>query len=1033
MASTKLKGQSDPRADSYRYAVTPAQDEKLGKKGKKAKKKANMDELKQELEMDEHRISLEELYDRLGTDPNMGHTTEQAREIFARDGPNQLSPPKTTPEWVKFAKQLFGGFALLLWIGAILCFIAYSIQAGTFEDPPGDNLYLGIVLAAVVIVTGCFSYYQEAKSSRIMESFKNMVPQYAIVVRGGEKLNVRAEELVVGDIIEVKFGDRVPADFRVISAHSFKVDNSSLTGESEPQTRTAEFTNDNPLETRNLAFFSTNAVEGTARGIVVKTGDRTVMGRIANLASGLEVGETPIAKEIAHFIHLITGVAVFLGVTFFIIAFILGYHWLDAVIFLIGIIVANVPEGLLATVTVCLTLTAKRMASKNCLVKNLEAVETLGSTSTICSDKTGTLTQNRMTVAHMWFDGKIMEADTSDDQSNATYDKGNANWVALSRVAMLCNRAEFKAGQEDVPVLKRECNGDASESALLKCVELSLGHVVEFRRRNRKVCEIPFNSTNKYQVSIHETEDPDDPRYLLVMKGAPERILDRCGTILMDGKEYPLDENFKDAFNSAYLELGGLGERVLGFCDFFLPTDNFPPGYEFDPDEQNFPLDNLRFVGLMSMIDPPRAAVPDAVGKCRSAGIKVIMVTGDHPITAKAIAKGVGIISEGSKTVEDIAVERGVPVEEVDPKEAKAAVIHGSDLRDMTPAQIDEVLRNHPEIVFARTSPQQKLIIVEGCQRQGQIVAVTGDGVNDSPALKKADIGVAMGIAGSDVSKQAADMILLDDNFASIVTGVEEGRLIFDNLKKSIAYTLTSNIPEISPFLIFIVCDIPLPLGTITILCIDLGTDMVPAISLAYESAESDIMKRQPRDPVKDKLVNERLISMAYGQIGMIQASGGFFTYFVIMGENGFWMSRLLGIRVEWDALGVNDLEDSYGQEWTYHQRKILEYTCHTAFFVTIVVVQWADLIICKTRRLSLFHQGMKNHHLTFGLFFETALAAFMTYCPGLDKGLRMQNLRLSWWFPGIPFSLAIFIYDECRKFLLRRSPGGWLEKETYY
>ncbi|KAH8024366.1 hypothetical protein HPB51_022850 [Rhipicephalus microplus] len=404
-------------------------------------------------------------------------------------------------------------------------------------------------------------------------------------------------------------------------------------------------------------------------------------------------------------------------------------------------------------------------------------------------------------------------------------------------------------------------------------------------------------------------------------------------------------------------------------------------------------------------------------------------------------------------------------------------------------------------------------------------------------------LGVAMGIAGSDVSKQAADMILLDDNFASIVTGVEEGRLIFDNLKKSIAYTLTSNIPEISPFLLFILADVPLPLGTVTILCIDLGTDMVPAISLAYEKsesdimkrrprdpahdklvnerklsglfcsdqhwlyktqcwvtlaqanlflvhesvgsskiscltsadhfnspsprkpffpgvgvgreegyfcydfsfwpvpaislayemAESDIMKRQPRDPVKDKLVNERLISISYGQIGMMQAAAGFFVYFVIMGENGFWPSKLLGLRKHWDSKAVNDLMDSYGQEWTYKNRKTLEYTCHTAFFVSIVIVQWADLIICKTRRNSIVHQGMKNHVLNFGLVFETALAAFLSYCPGMDKGLRMYPLKINWWLPALPFSLLIFVYDEIRRYILRRNPGGWIEMETYY
>jgi len=1002
-------------------------------KKKEGKGKEKLDDLKQELELDVHVVEPSELCERFSTNLDKGLTTEQAKKNFEEYGPNALTPPKTTPEWVKFCKNLFSGFAMLLWIGAILCYIAYTIQATNYEEPPDDNLYLGVVLTAVVVVTGVFSYYQESKSSKIMDSFKNLVPQYALAIRNGEPVNLKAEELTLGDIIKVKFGDRVPADMRIIEASNFKVDNSSLTGESEPQSRGPEKTHDNPLETKNLAFFSTNAVEGTATGIVVNIGDQTVMGRIAGLASGLDSGETPIAKEIAHFIHLITGVAVFLGVTFFIIAFILGYHWLDAVIFLIGIIVANVPEGLLATVTVCLTLTAKRMASKNCLVKNLEAVETLGSTSTICSDKTGTLTQNRMTVAHMWFDNKIHEADTSEDQSGKGFDKDSASWKILERVAALCNRAEFKSGQESAPVLKREVNGDASEAALLKCCELTMGKVLNYRQENKKVCEIPFNSTNKYQVSIHETKD-NDKGYLLVMKGAPERILDRCSTIQINGKDEELTQEWKDNFQNAYMELGGLGERVLGFCDFRLDDKTYPKGYAFNPDEENFPLEGLRFVGLMSMIDPPRAAVPDAVAKCRSAGIKVIMVTGDHPITAKAIAKSVGIISEGNETVEDISTRLGIPVEEVNPRDAHAAVVHGGELKDLAQDQLDEILMYHTEIVFARTSPQQKLIIVEGCQRMGAIVAVTGDGVNDSPALKKADIGVAMGIAGSDVSKQAADMILLDDNFASIVTGVEEGRLIFDNLKKSIAYTLTSNIPEISPFLIFILADVPLPLGTVTILCIDLGTDMVPAISMAYEKAESDIMKRPPRNPFTDKLVNERLISMAYGQIGMIQASAGFFVYFVIMAENGFLPKDLFGLRKSWDSIAVNDLEDSYGQEWTYRDRKILEYTCHTAFFVSIVVVQWADLIICKTRKLSVFQQGMSNMVMNFGLLFETALACVLSYTPGMDKGLRMYPLYFSWWLPALPFSLLIFIYDECRKTLLRRlPPGNWVERETYY
>ncbi|XP_078512742.1 sodium/potassium-transporting ATPase subunit alpha-1-like isoform X8 [Lissotriton helveticus] len=858
---------------------------KKGKKAKKVAKDRGMDELKKEVSMDEHKMTLEGLERKFGTHRTRGLTTTRAAEILARDGLNALMPPPTTPEWVKFCRQLFGGFSMLLWIGAVLCFLAYGIQAATEDEPVSDNLYLGIVLSVVVIITGCFSYYQDAKSSKIMESFKNMVPQQALVIRNGEKQTINAEGVVVGDLVEVKGGDRIPADLRIISASGCKVDNSSLTGESEPQIRSPDFTNENPLETRNIAFFSTNCVEGTARGIVIHTGDRTVMGRIATLASGLEGGRTPIAIEIAHFIHLITGVAIFLGVSFFILSLILGYTWLEGVIFLIGIIVANVPEGLLATVT----------------------------------------------------------------------------------------------------------------------------------------------------LSVHKNANPKESRYLLVMKGAPERILERCSTILLLGKEQPLDEELRDSFHNAYMELGGMGERVLGFCHLALPDKQFPKDFHFDPDEMNFPTENLCFVGLISMIDPPRAAVPDAVGKCRSAGIKVIMVTGDHPITAKAIAKGVGIISEGTETVEDIAARLNIPVNQVNRRDAKASVVHGTSLKDMSPETLDDILRNHTELVFARTSPQQKLFIVEGCQRQGAIVAVTGDGVNDSPALKKADIGIAMGIAGSDVSKQAADMILLDDNFASIVTGVEEGRLIFDNLKKSIAYTLTSNIPEITPFLLFIVINIPLPLGVITILCIDLGTDMIPAISLAYEQAESDIMKRLPRNPKTDKLVNERLISIAYGQIGMIQALGGFFAYFVILSENGFLPWTLLGIRATWDDHSVNDVEDSYGQQWTYEQRKIVEFTCQTAFFISIVVVQWADLVISKTRRNSVFQQGMKNTVLIFALFEETALAAFLSYCPGMDVALRMYPLKSVWWFCAFPYSLLIFVYDEIRKLLIRRHPGGWVEKETYY
>ncbi|CAF3939281.1 unnamed protein product [Rotaria sordida] len=554
---------------------------------------------------------------------------------------------------------------------------------------------------------------------------------------------------------------------------------------------------------------------------------------------------------------------------------------------------------------ICLTLTAKRLAKKNCLVKNLEAVETLGSTSIICADKIGTLTQNRMTVAHMWFDNQIVEADTSEYQQNATYNGTIPGWLALTRCAILCNRADFKQDPENLaqPVLQRQCYGDESEAALLKCVELSIGNVINFREINRKVCEIPFNSTNKYQVSIHE-----------------------------------------------------------------MYTDN-----ESEVDSRPY---------LLSRI-----------AKCRSAGIKVIMVTGDHPITAKPISRAAGIISQDTETVEDIAERAGVSLEEVNPRDAKACVIHGTDLKAMSPAEIDALLENHPEIVFARTSPQQKITVVEGCKRQGAIVAMIGDGVNDLPAMKKADIGIAMGITGSDMNREVADMVLLDDNFASIVTGVEQGRLIFDNLKKSIAYMLTSNIPKMTPFLMYFLMGIPLALGTSTILFIDLLT-IISAISLVYEEAETDIMKKPPRNPKHDRLVNKRLILMTHGPIGFIQAAAGLFTYFSIMAENGFLPSRLFGLRKSWESKYVNDLQDSYNREWTYEQRKQLEFTCQSAFFIAIVICQWAVLIICKTRRNSILEQGMKNRILNGVLIFEIILVAIVSYMPCLGTALNIYPVK---------------------------------------
>jgi sodium/potassium-transporting ATPase subunit alpha len=1378
----------------------------------KEAKEAKAKELRKNVEMTEHSIDLEELLARYESNVQTGISAETAQKHFLKYGKNELTPPATTPWYVKFIQEMTGFFSLLLWGASAACFISYSLI------PEVENLYLGIVLAAVVWVTGCFSYLQNRKSDNMMAEFKAMRPPKVKVCRGGENMLLDSSVVTIGDIVMLEQGDLVPADIRVIECSpNMCVDNSSLTGESEPQKRKPECTNEEVLETANLCFFGTQVPEGSCRGVVVKIADETVIGRIAKLALSTEAEQTPINKEIHRFIFLISGIAIVLGVSFFCASLAMGQNEIASLVFMIGIIVANVPEGLLATVTVCLTLTAKRMYSKKVMVKNLEGVETLGSTSCICSDKTGTLTQNIMTIAQCVYAGgrgdapDIQDCGSSFTKGVKTYDGDAPAFQALLTCSTLCNTCYFEKYWEDeetgkrvlLPFSKVRTQGDgsqiteiqwrpvgnASEGAMIKFAHPTLNEcmgvkdIEDMRRANAKVFDIPFNSKNKYQVHVHCTSadaSTDTNDRIVYMKGAPERVLMRCTEYMNnDGSVVPMTPELAKQVEANQETMGNNGLRVLGFAMKKLPfaeygadypfsdgreercsTANFPLGESaaieaFEEakkagtvlkDEKGKPLDpphpksggGLVFLGLMALVDPPREAVPGAVAKCKTAGIKVIMVTGDHPGTAKAIAYKVGILwSPTAKDIEAKNAENGVAPGDVgyeDPDGALAIVCPGWEFSDdMGDDKWDKILE-HPQIVFARTSPQQKLVIVSNCQRLGHVVAVTGDGVNDSPALKKADIGIAMGIAGTPVTKNAADMILLDDNFASIVAGVEEGRLIFDNLKKSICYTLTSNIPEISPFLCWITLSTPMPLSTVLILAIDLGTDMVPAISMAYEDAEADIMKRPPRNSKTDHLVTSKLICLAYLQIGVMQAMAGFYAWMLVLNDYGFpptilmgnpsgtglyfgeqtmfckfnggqyvneageidqdrnpstegpkrshplwdrgdggyikkcsfamknfkgggetpdrkfkytqantytektynfaqptveamwaleskqffeyspWRGRLSpfwndkwvawnieraeiriakakagafgrqgkvdGISVfnyqpaglwsiclrnnyalgnlgekntkmpplstitslyknfdvsartefaDWSlANGGTDLTctgttgdandghemfeearfcnggytqnldgqivadgeaacgalDSHTQNLKYCfdacssscdeaitpeeriqtkssggrdvfqcqniasrmiQKKALMHA-QAAYWVSIVVVQWADLLICKTRWLSIRQQGLRNSVLNFGLFFETLLAAWLCY-GGIFEVLGTQPIRFTHWMPGIPWSMMIFMYDETRKYLMRatspetsdpitgaiKRQAGWIEKATYY
>ncbi len=890
--------------------------------------------------LDEHKVSLPELFAALDSSKN-GLTQKEAENRQKSMGFNELEKKKKTPAIVRFAKHLVNFFALLLWAGAILAFTSEYLSPGE------GNLYIGIALSVVVLLNSVFTFYQESKAEEAMAAFMNMMPTKAIVLRDGRKMELEARYLVPGDIIFLEEGMKVPADARLIEQYALKVDNSALTGESEPQLRSLECTNDNILESRNMLFSGTTVQTGSGKAIVFGTGMNTQIGKLANLTDTIALPPTPIHKEIQHFIKIISIIAITLGAVFFMIGFAFDNNLFRNMLFAIGIIVANVPEGLLPTVTLALSIAARKMAKKNALVKNLESVETLGSTTVICTDKTGTLTLNQMRVNSVYLGHGMVDKDFKEYHEDDHHD-----FDTFLHAEVLCNNSSL-SGDGYI--------GDPTEGSLLMHASGFI-NIDKLKEIVPRVHEIPFDSNTKRMVTVNRYKSG----HMAYMKGAPEVVLAKCSHVLINGRKIRMTKKKNKEIQKTYERFSKNGERVLGFG-----YKHFKGGYAEEDLDGGFV-----FIALAGMVDPPRPEVAEAISKCHTAGIKVFMVTGDHALTAEAIAKDIGLIT-GRDT----------------------RIITGAELRRMEHDELLEVLKSK-EIVFARTSPEQKLRVVRGLQDLGEVVAVTGDGVNDAPALKNADIGVAMGKVGTDVAKEAADMILMDDNFATIVNAVEEGRTIFDNIKKFMAYILTSNMPEILPFIAFVLIGIPLPLTVILILAVDLGTDLIPALGLAAEKPESDIMRRPPRSR-KERLFTGHLLFMSYGIIGMIQAAAGFFSYFyVIMVYHG----------LSWDELLRLTPADPVYMQAT------------TAFFVSIIIVQIADVLICRQRRQSIFQKGIfSNKVILLGIASELLLGFIIVYTPVANTIMNTHPIPLKIFFLAWPFALAIFIFDETRRWLIRR------------
>jgi sodium/potassium-transporting ATPase subunit alpha len=968
----------------------------------------------------EHQMEWETFSSKKYFSKDHGLNQEQVQESIDQWGRNSLSEKEKTPAWLRFLGEFKNLFSLLLQLASVLCFVGYGLDTSS-----PDNLYLGIVLYAVVIMTSIFSFYQDSKSQAIMDGFKNMIPTIAKVIRDGKYIEIPSDQVVVGDTIIIKNGDKVNADIRLFETNDLKVDNSILTGESEPQSRSPNPSHSNVLESKNMLFYGTLIVEGEGKGIVMNVGDKTEMGKIADLAVNTQNVETPIHREIKYFVKIISGIAITLGVIFFTMGMIrddatMGMSQdvvIRNIINGIGIIVANVPEGLLATVTIILALSAKQMANKNVLVKNLEAVESLGSTSVICTDKTGTLTMNKLSTSHICYNGEITEVK---EDLKDKYDR-NLYWYKFLQIGLQSNQAQEVEKEENGKLVK-SFTGNASDIALRNFI----GNFCE-EIDYEKIFEIPFDSKRKWHLKVCR----DKERLLFFLKGAPERVLMFCDSMVYNNEIRQLNEETNKVFDDMYEYFASKGERVLGFGFKEL---KYEENVEYNLEKIDELMKNLCFYGAISFQDPPRDNVPWAVEECQSAGVKVVMVTGDHPLTAKSIGEQVGILDK-KKTTFMITPESVVDSNLLENIKVNENIVIVGEIMKKIEEECWEEITNKNNIVFARTSPEQKLQIVEKFQNKREIVAVTGDGVNDSPALKKADIGIAMGINGSDVSKETADMVLLDDNFASIVNGIIEGRRVFENLKKSIAYTLSSNIPEIFPFIIFMITNIPLPLTTVLILFIDLCTDMIPAISFAWEATESDLMKQKPRKLGVDRLVDARLISFSYLQIGVIQALAGFMTYFYVMDDHGFPIHILGGLGTYFGekdlyckltssgGLDTCGFSSGNGYElWrTASESADALAQAQTAYFISIIIVQVADMLICKTRRISLFMHKHFNKVSFFGFFSELAFGVLIAYAPFLNKGLGTQGISGIYWLIPIPFAVVIFGYDELRKFILRK------------
>jgi Ca2+-transporting ATPase len=951
---------------------------------------SELKEINPEFQQKKQEMNPAQIYAALGSRPE-GLTSLEAKDRQVVFGFNKIREIKGKPLLLKLLNNFTHMMAIMLWVAGI---------GAIFAKMPE----LAFAVWAVNLINGFFSFFQEYRAEKATEALKKILPLSSRVMRDGEEKMILAEEIVPGDVIFFQEGDSIPADCRLITSADMRVNQSTLTGESRAVNRSALPVSGEGLtetEIPNQIFAGTFVAAGSGKVIAYATGMNTQFGRIAQLTQEIGDDLSPLQKEMKTATKIVTYIAVGVAFIFFLIAvFVAKINFTEAVIFSIGMCVAFVPEGMLPTVTLALAMGTQRMAKKHALIKKLSAVETLGSTTVICTDKTGTLTQNEMTVNTIWVpmdssggkpNGREVQVEGVGYQpiGRITVDKKQIDPrqdVAIKRTILThakCNTSRLLPPDPSSGDGQRwKILGDPTEAALIVLANKA-GFTKDEINPNPNIAELPFDSRRK-RMTVVQMEKEENGRFINIAhtKGGIREILDQCSSIQVGEQIVPLTQAWIDFIMNVNDDYARQGLRVLAAANRTLPEDQ--EDYSIETIETG-----LTYTGMVAMQDPPRPDVAAAVKKCHTAGIRIIMITGDYGLTAESIARRIGIV-----------------------KGENVRIITGVDLEKMSDTELRETVKE--QVIFARVAPEHKLRVVSALQEDGNIVAVTGDGVNDAPALKKADIGVAMGISGSDVAKEAADMILTDDNFGSIVNAIEEGRAVYENIKRFITYIFASNIPEAVPFVLFALSAgaIPIALRVMQILAIDLGTDMLPALAMASDPPESSLMQMPPRK-ISDHIISKELITRAYGIHGPLQAVAAMLSFYFFYHTNGF-AGKWIGLPNETSSLA-----------------NTVYYPATTMALAAVVMCQIGNLFAQRSSRIPFFKQKWFNNPLIWvGVTYEILLIVGIVYLPFLNKFIQTKPFAPHYWLFLILFIPVNPIADAIRKWFVSQKTKKY-EKQT--